>query len=390
MEQAYLQREPLVGKTVTELATLSDIRIRLYEPWMDAFMQHCENKWMTWVMECVDRDIMLPDLDSFLVFMQGLVTCYAHITLGKLYLRAGAQTDSSRKFMCLCLGECTIPRWCIDMCRELCRPMVSGHTIFIPYLDGFGNTGSVPRMNWVGLGAAQAISFCSELNAYAACVGVDLDAKVVVEEEPLSAPLCVSDGEYDFIDRSTSTWRKSAYYSLVHFRNGTIESAGRVVPPRIAPWEVTRVAVGAVIVRLVDEIPVPGVVEPVMLNMAGMMTSIMSGTTYPDGVNNRLYLFYQMNRNQLFAAWMIQGTSPGVTLPELAKQHATVRGLTSYLKRYPTEEMRSKTPPQSTVRADLTGQRASEAANVERKRKRRHRRGAKGDEKVDTTSAAAQ
>jgi hypothetical protein len=251
-------------------------------------------------------------------------------------------TESPSKLLNLVFGDVEVPRYLVDICREVCRPMVSGRHVYIPWIWPLVG-GSTPGLKSLGLGVAQSIQVMNFLRAIP-----DLDSRRVVDEGILSSPLSVRDGEFHFVDPAISTWRRKAWYNLCHFINGAIEPENNNPYELGEPWVPTRSSFR-------DEpewnvVPFwtlsPGVdirVEDIQF----VAFAILAGVPYRSLGVSRHWLFIGVDRQRLYNDWFTKEHCAGSCLPPPDLRRVELQFDVGESQRFPTDDTHSKTPPQS-------------------------------------------
>lgn len=309
----------------------------------------------------IDPNHKFVSLEAFQAFCRSFLILYSHITLNQYYQVAKYPTESPNKLIKTCLHACEIPRWLIDICREICRPMVSGSTVYVPYIqEELSYSFEHHYSAIIPVGYVYSITntlrtFCNEHN-------LELSSRAIIVESLLSAPLSVADGEYCFIDPVTATWRKSAWYYLQHCRNCYAAPARRsnLYSPKAVMYNPFQEVITCNHQTPVfnDEIKVPEMQHKDNLNATSVLHALMTNTNYREGKLELVVFHWMPERNTTYNSWFVNDLSSNHGLPNCERVNRKITRMMQVCKRFPSEEMRSKTPPQNTVRAQsLKGRR---------------------------------
>lgn len=355
-----VEKEPLFNLTPFEISIVDSLTIRTYLPDLFAFNVHVSNFYWHIIQDAETTDISVPTLQTFKNFALGVLQGYTHIQLRHIYLRCGQRTDSVSKIKNLVFGEIDAPRFLIELCREICRPIVTGNTVYVP-VPIPEHKSSSDKLPWMGMGAAQAKAIYGMLR-HLPFFKDEKNWKVIQEEGVLSALMTVADGEYSFVDQATATWRKEAWYNLMHFRNGTIVPAKDPAVIAGIPWTPHR--------RQPTDDPIyqDDVAVPVQFEygndlsnneLVKLYQAILRNQDFerPDGTF-RVWLYFDNKRENTYNEWFRDQKSLGGQLPRIERRLARIRVMLAYINReprnprFPSEENPSRTPPHSTVRSD--------------------------------------
>lgn len=363
------QKESMVGKYVSEAIVHEDqITIRFYTPDLFAFESHCSNWYCTLCSEITNGQTNVLNLDSFILYCRGALRVMMHCVNHHIYRRGGAETESIGKLTNLTFGTSEVPRWLLDICREYARPMAKGMTLYVPYINKENclTKGTAPNLPGFGIGVSQSYQCGIILSKVMKDVG-EGGTRQMIEEDVTISPLCISDGIYTFVEADTASFRKSAYYYIQSFRNGCdapeLTMRGPVANPAAVDWNPEREVAGNIPIALVDNVPVPAMIPPpggfnAMQVYQAILDNVDVLSNDPANPRPRVFLWYRMDaagndgRPVQYNAWFTRVNQPPPSLPPPDTRAVQVRAMTTVTSRFPSEEMRSKTPPQNSVRQD--------------------------------------
>lgn len=336
-------------KTPTDISNMEIAQIHLYEPDLFAFDRHVRNQYALYKSELIDPDLWMPTLKSWVNFCYGVLVVYSQIQLSPLYRRLGVRTDSAKKLIVGCLNDVEIPRWLLDICREVTRPMVKDVHVYIPWIVA-RRGGSTPGYEQYGIGATQAANVVAWLKALKLpCI----DFRKLGEEGILSTLLSVRDGKYIFVTPEIATWRKQAWYMLLHLRNAA-PIPNSILPRPNRVWVPERVRSIDEPQTMVNEIDIPAQLPIPVGEVPAVALAILNGGEYrPAHGQARLVFFVSDDRPAAYHAWLARARTAGTTLPPPERYQDNVRLMLSSMSRFSTDDMHSKTPPQSPVRVDV-------------------------------------
>jgi len=393
---SVIKVESIINHVVSEVSQITpNYKIMFYEPDLKLFNMHVFNHYIELTQHCLRDDLLFISPDTWKNYCEGVLRVMLHTLNNKLYKLGGGRTDSVLKILRNTLGDSKVPRWLIDLCREVARPMAQGCNIFVPYMSVNPHlVGSDDRMYWLGIGIAQATSVSTIMCLIDKELGWEeiFECRQVVEEDVVIAPLCVNDGATMFIDPCTATWRREAFYYLRSFVNGCNVPDMELGSSSQNAWCVERGSFATNAywfnLNLVDSTEPPDAKQVSVGNEIDVLRAIQLGSYYvPPGTSMRpqLWLFYMNERNVIYNDWFLRGSCPNATLPNLLQINTVVRRLMAIQARFPSEDKYSKSPlrrdPQHTVRTD----------HISSVRKRKARQNAKVDvQQLDSIATATQ
>jgi hypothetical protein len=153
----------------------------------------------------------VPPVHEFIEFMEVCLRVYCHYAHSDVYAANFYKTESRPKIKRTIGEELLVPVYCLDLIREVARPMTSGSTTLLPYLPLDANgVGVIP-----GLGVTSKIGRYSQVLQSQNCEMVSL-----FEEVPGKSPIIISsDDNLVWINGSTlPTFRLLAQTELRSLR----------------------------------------------------------------------------------------------------------------------------------------------------------------------------
>lgn len=356
--------ESLVGGLVSEISDVpSSLRITVYEPDLTYFERHCQNRYQQFLGCVVDSNDIVPDEATWLKLCHGVLRVQMHLVNGPIYKRAGYRTDSPNKIIALTFEQMPVPRWMIDISREVARPMAEGWKLYVPYISPDPlYVGAEPRVSALGISVSQVCTLLPLLKALDErnCWEGKFESRVLGSEDVVIAPLCVVDGPYTFVSPDVASWRRKAFYLLRSFQNGCRRPVGGLTVQGDA-WTQVRGTLAAHpewVVNPSDRIPVAAPVVVQQVDEIQVLRSIMIGeAVLLTGEDTpRYFLFYQNDRQGLYNHWLSTGGLPQAALPTLESRIQVIVNALTCTARFPTDDTHSKSPsrndPQKTVRTD--------------------------------------
>jgi hypothetical protein len=296
-------KEDLLGKSPRGLQGIEEKVIIRYVPDLTAFEQHVENHYASTLDLIQDRDEVIVDFDSYKRYCFGVLRTYVSVQLRPLYLESDTNTERSWYLKSQTLGEdLFVECWLLDVCREICRPMIARNRVLIPVIPPAtkGDVGDAPeRVSGLGLGVTQSVAVRALLRDGVFRVEESLFERELWEEGVASAPLTMRIDNRQFVPSRASAERRNWWYQLGHFFNGieAKQMGERVDPLKCAdpkgPWKTTVVAVSSIEGKLKHSIrfrfggtppPVDG------SNRRAVVCSFLSGDTV--SLDGRTYLFW--------------------------------------------------------------------------------------------------
>jgi hypothetical protein len=390
---APLEKELIAGQIIT--GEESQLRFRGYKPWLGSFSHHCENFWTFIAMKPTDTVTTVLTLNSWMHYCHSVLRAYAHLALQLEYKLGSIETDSPGKILAQ-LGEFEVPRWLIDICREICRPISDKSIVYVPIVQGSwtrkARSGPLPS---IGIDPSYSAFVALELKKF------EVDMRLLTAERLTVSPYCYAEGEHLLVHPSMATWRKFAFYQLQHFQNGCFsltDSELKATRLRralhgVAPAPVKQPAPLALLPQdtiplppsslafLVDRIraryAAPQLAPVLMATMLGIAQSVIDSEAFqyapaaglaPQGF---IILYYASDVMAKYNAWTARRVSTAQGLPPEVSRNIVIERSTTVSDRFPTEEMNSKTPPDSGDRSTMRDEGKSKPRRRKKKTKKK-------------------
>jgi len=353
-ECPFVPRE-IVDRVVTP-DLLGNYRVVSYIPDLTGFRRLVKN-WYTlaviYKMTAVDFGLTEASLQAF---AERFLATYAHICLNEEYKLFSIQTDSTKKLLAsIQIEGGAYPRWLIDVCREICRPMAYGSSIFIPVfgLDFDGDNVAFPG---TGL-SPQWSTIWSRLFPESDSV------RPVVGERLVVAPfvgflregvLCASHSDLATFRREAMLTLQTCRQGCVGFRDGTsppVRKNGRgqcitpvhdFLPNIIGQYDVVEnLAINDVFT--LDALPA------VILNRINgeFIEGNRNINIAPQGQPEDVRLLFYPRTNAQITVWVrdaILQRRPAIGLPSPVEIVAQYPRMTHYSMRFPGDTYHSRTP----------------------------------------------
>jgi len=272
-------------------------------------------------------------------------------------------TDSPNKILAHGFQETRVPRYFIDMAREICRPMMAHNTdtCLLPYIDASLEDycdHTSPLI--LGINPNIAFKFDRIFDEIENQYDIDLQRRPLSQEEPIyTAGLSVSDGEYFFTAREVRLWRMDCQYLLRSLVNGCRIAKGllKEYPHSETPIE-TRTKFDLVCAKasdinadlslITDTAPAPeAVTVSEETSTAALLAAIVDCEPIFDehGVG-RYWFYYNSQRDTRYNDWLLRYTAPSSHMPMIRLAEKITRRFLEFSLRFPsaTYGIKSSTP----------------------------------------------
>jgi len=210
----------LVDSLPHDVIMTAKVKLRMYRPDLTNFFKLCTNKYRAMINDITNSEVFFFDLESWLMYCYGILICTLHLNNRIYYATVDIPNDSSNKLLNLCIGSQTpVPRWLIDICRELSRPVTWGRNVFVPAVANETKFTGPTRMCEVPMTTLFGIDIITTLNNH-----FDAEytkARPLAPEELHVVQVGLIDGKFMFWDDDARRSRRLVIELLMHFRNGT-------------------------------------------------------------------------------------------------------------------------------------------------------------------------
>lgn len=342
-----------------------------YVPDLGMFEQLVSNWYENVITNLPNVTTLVCDKDSWMWYAKSVLFYYSHLSLNDEYKLAGITTDSPGKLRAQ-FGESPVVQWLIDVCREICRPMIHSGAIFIPIIPVHAECATSGPLPNLGVCSSDTAFVNRTLYGVLEITSV----RDLVGEKLLIAPLSVADGEYTFQHSTTSSWRKEAFDLLRHFVNGCSIGASNL---KTKPKAVRAKSFARDVVKVYGFNPVLKVSAPTLdpkfvddTEKWKFLTSVMKMEPFTfDDKSVSLWLYYEDKRTTEYNAWIARAAKRTSALPPEMERKEMLDKVYDAVLRFPSENMRSKTPtkdPQKTTKTVPLG--AAERRRQQRKRRK--------------------
>jgi len=294
------------------------------------------------------------------------------------------ETDSFKKLLANSFAGAQVPKYLIDLCREVARPMYTRNKIFVPYIDADADRHGQGTFPGIGIGPAQVKVVSTILKNIKDKLHYNLPMRTLIQEDVTVAPFCSSDGKFNFVEPHISTQRKSSWNCLRHLRNGFQRPLGNLKSYRFpndnAVWDVVLTTVSEShvpdlrdsIVQPDAYLPPDGITNALLLIAAsqGIFIDCDPAAATHDW---RFFMYYDKTRLDKYSDWFSGKFGTVSLLPPPHGIDTDIRFMTRYTERFPNFETRSSTPNgvrPSMVRKDKLQDKKRSNKQLRRKRQR--------------------